>query len=359
MTFSPKHNQRCRLLTHTALGKPENTRGKGGQAPDLAPRGTRGYYNKHPRFWWKKVLWKHYLFKKKKSRNCIELRKWHDIITYFCPSEPPPRSSVWFLHASSRKRLYYNIIWQIQLNLHFQRRLRSPQAARTVRDAWANDQPPQEQGHKKQDPRICKKQTNQKYVWSSFMAHPLLPQRRDGQFPICVTAQPLANFICENLALAGVYLKCLYSWEFKSKWEPVREVINGFLNGFDEAWKSFCFWANRGGAESLPTYFWLGLWKSCKFATVVHFHTPTVSVTLETLPFNGCVYKYESLKVPGFYLGTTDPSFQESFCSGEEGKEQGTAEKQLKRGLNSQKKTAAAVPWRAWGGRPGHTGRLA
>ena len=140
MTFSPKHNQRCRLLTHTALGKPENTRGKGGQAPDLAPRGTRGYYNKHPRFWWKKVLWKHYLFKKKKSRNCIELRKWHDIITYFCPSEPPPRSSVWFLHASSRKRLYYNIIWQIQLNLHFQRRLRSPQAARTVRDAWANDQ---------------------------------------------------------------------------------------------------------------------------------------------------------------------------------------------------------------------------
>lgn len=216
---------------------------------------------------------------KKKSRNCIELRKWHDII-YFCPTGPLPRSSVWFLHAGSRKRLYYNIPWQIQLNLHFQRRLRSPQAARAVRDAWANNQPPQEQGHKKQDPRICKKQTsqtNQKYVWSSFMAHPLLPQMRDGQFPICVTAQPLANFICENLALAGVYLKCFYSWEFKSMWEPVREVINGFLNGFDEAWKSFCVWANRGGAESLPTYFWSGLWKSCKLATVVHLHTSTVS----------------------------------------------------------------------------------
>lgn len=70
-----------------------------------------------------------------------------------------------------------------------------------------------------------------------------------------VTAKPLANFICENLALAEVYLKCLYSWELKSKWELERKVIKGFVSRFDEAWKSFCFGASRGGAESLPTYF--------------------------------------------------------------------------------------------------------
>ena len=41
------------------------------------------------------------------------------------------------------------------------------------------------------------------------------------------------------------------------------------------------------------------------------------------------------------------PGHREGARAEEEGKEQGTAEKQLKRGLNSQKKTAAAVPWRA------------
>lgn len=41
----------------------------------------------------------------------------------------------------------------------------------------------------------------------------------------------------------------------------------------------------------------------------------SLSDTGEALPFNGWDYKYKSLKVPGFYLGTTDPSFQESFLS--------------------------------------------
>lgn len=88
-----------------------------------------------------------------------------------------------------------------------------------------------------------------------FVAHPLLLRIRDGQCPICHTAKLLANFICKNLALAEVYFKCLYRWEFKSKWGLEREVIKGFVNRVDEAWKSFCFGASRGGAESLPTYF--------------------------------------------------------------------------------------------------------
>lgn len=71
---------------------------------------------------------------------------------------------------------------------------------------------------------------------------------RDGQFPTHVTAKPLANFICETLALAEVYLKCLYSRGFKTKWELVGEIIKGLGSGFDEAWKSFC--TNTGGAES-------------------------------------------------------------------------------------------------------------
>lgn len=51
--------------------------------------------------------------------------------------------------------------------------------------------------------------TNQKYESSGFVAKPLPPQIRDGQFPIYVAAEPLANCICGNLALAEVYLKCL------------------------------------------------------------------------------------------------------------------------------------------------------
>lgn len=101
---------------------------------------------------------------KKKSRNCIEKVTLSPI---FVPVGHHPRNSVWFLNASSRKSLYYNIPWQIQFNLHFQCELRSPCATRRTEKCQAGDQPFQEQGHKKHDPfifppSICKKQTKQR-----------------------------------------------------------------------------------------------------------------------------------------------------------------------------------------------------
>lgn len=191
-----------------------------------------------------------------------------------------------------------------------------------------------------------------------FCGSSLLPQIRDGQFSTCVTAKLLANFLCENLVLAGVYLKCLYSWEFKSKWEPERKAVNGFLNGFDKVWKSFCFWSNRGGAESLPAYFWLGCEKAVN-ARVVQFHKSILSGTGEAFPFNGCDYRYESLKVPGFYLGTTDPSFQESFCHGEEGEERAGDQEAVKGASTVWRKQLRQFRGGPEGGAPDTRGRLA
>lgn len=63
-------------------------------------------------------------------------------------------------------------------------------------------------------------------------------------------------------------------------------------------------------------------------------------------------------KVPGFYLGTTDPSFQELFLSwGERGKRAGGPRSREKELQQRSEETAAAVPPRVWGGRPGHTGK--
>lgn len=59
----------------------------------------------------------------------------------------------------------------------------------------------------------------------------------------------------------------------------------------------------------------------------MQFHKSIVLVTLKKpFPSIDVLRKYESLKVPGFYLGTADPAFQESFCPGGEGREQGNQE---------------------------------
>lgn len=75
----------------------------------------------------------------------------------------------------------------------------------------------QEQGHKKQEPSYLPQEirnrsnrlTNQKYASLGFVADPRPPLIRDGQFPMYATAEPLANCICEHLALVEVDLKCL------------------------------------------------------------------------------------------------------------------------------------------------------
>lgn len=74
----------------------------------------------------------------------------------------------------------------------------------------------------------------------------------------------------------------------------------------------------------------------------------SLSDTGEAFPFSGWDYKYESLKVPGFYLGTTDPSFEESFLSWESREGEQGDQEAVKRSFNNVlKKTAAAVPPRA------------
>lgn len=47
----------------------------------------------------------------------------------------------------------------------------------------------------------------------------------------------------------------------------------------------------------------------------------SLSDTKEAFPSIDVLRKYESLRVPGFYLGTADPASQESFCPGGAGKE--------------------------------------
>lgn len=174
----------------------------------------------------------------------------------FVPVGHHPRSSVWFLNASSRKSLYYNISWQIQFNLRFQCGLRSPCATWRTEKCQADDQPPQEQGHKKQDPLFLpqdyvrnrpNRQTNQKYVVSSsFVAHPLLPQRWTISHPC--HSKTTCKLHLWNSRFGWSIFKMPLQPGFKTKWELVREIIKGLGSGFDEAWKSFC--TNTGGAES-------------------------------------------------------------------------------------------------------------
>lgn len=60
--------------------------------------------------------------RKKKSRNCIELRKWHDINhPIWGPTSTPPKGQCVVLNfASSKKSLYYvHTDIKIQFNLHF------------------------------------------------------------------------------------------------------------------------------------------------------------------------------------------------------------------------------------------------
>lgn len=68
------------------------------------------------------------------------------------------------------------------------------------------------------------------------------------------------------------------------------------------------------------------------------------SDTGEAVTVNGWDYKYESLEGARFLPGTACP-FRESFCHGEEGRAGG--QRSGRRGLNRQKKTAAAAPRRA------------
>ena len=92
----------------------------------------------------------------------------------------------------------------------------------------------------------------------------------------------------------------------------------------------------------------------------MQFHKSIVVVTLKKpFPSIDVIRKYESLKVPGFYLGTTDPSIQESFCPGGEGKREQGNQEAVKRDLPQQSENSCSSSAEGLKGAPWAHGRLA
>lgn len=87
---------------------------------------------------------------------------------------------------------------------------------------------------------------------------------------------------------------------------------------------------------------------------MVQFHKSILWHRRSCFTFSGCDYKYESLEGASFLPRNNLSIPPRSFCHGEEQKDSKGPRSGRRKGLNSQKKTAAAVPRRAWGGAQAH-----